>query len=180
MILKIDKVVVGELLENCYILSIGNDCLVVDPGDEYFKIKRCIGDKNVLAVLITHKHFDHIGALDDLLNDYNVSILNFENIEFEKKIHIGKFNFEILLTRGHSCDSVTYYFYEENIMFVGDFIFKGSIGRTDFEDGNVDEMVNSIEKIKKYSDSIVLYPGHGDSTTLGYEKKYNYYFNCRF
>ena len=61
-----------------------------------------------------------------------------------------------------------------------DFIFKGSIGRTDFEDGNIDEMVNSIEKIKKYIDSIVLYPGHGDSTTLGYEKKYNYYFNCRF
>lgn len=173
---KIDRVVVGSLEENCYILSINNDCLVVDPGDEYYKIKKVIGNKNVLGVLITHKHFDHVGALDDLLNDYDVPVLNLDSIEF-KKYKIGDFNFEVLDTKGHSSDSVTYYFYNDNIMFVGDFVFKGSIGRTDFEDSSFSDMKDSISFIKKYSDDIILYPGHFDSTTLGYEKENNYWFN---
>ena len=61
-------------------------------------------------------------------------------------------------------------------MFVGDFIFKDNIGRVDLPTGNYQEMIESINKIKKYDDDIVLYPGHGDSTTLGHEKKHNYYF----
>ena len=174
--MKIDRVVVGELDENCYILSIGDNCLVIDPGDEYIKIKECIGHKNVLAVLITHKHFDHIGAIDDLLNDYDVEVLNLDSIEF-KKYKIGEFDFEVLDTKGHSVDSVTYYFYNDNIMFVGDFVFKNSIGRTDLDGGNEFDMMKSIEFIKKYPDNIILYPGHYDDTTLGYEKKNNYWFN---
>lgn len=172
----IDRVVVGELEENCYILSIGNNCLVVDPGDEYYKIREKIGDKEVLSVLITHKHFDHVGALDDLLNDYDVPVLNLNDIEF-KKYKIGEFYFEVLDTKGHSSDSVTYYFYNDNIMFVGDFIFKNSIGRTDFEDSSFSDMMKSIEFIKKYPDNTILYTGHYDDTTLGYEKLNNYWFN---
>ena len=61
-------------------------------------------------------------------------------------------------------------------MFVGDFIFKDSIGRTDLVGGDFNKMKESIEKIKRYSDKINLYPGHGEATTLGDEKKYNYFF----
>ena len=61
-------------------------------------------------------------------------------------------------------------------MFTGDFLFKQSIGRTDLEGSNELEMYESLEKIKKYSDDIKLYPGHGESTNLGYEKKYNIFF----
>lgn len=174
--MNIDRVVVGELEENCYILSIGDNCLVVDPGDEYYKIREKIGDKKVISVLITHKHFDHIGALDDLLNDYDVDVLNLNSIEF-KKYKIGEFSFEVLDTKGHSSDSVTYYFYDDDIMFVGDFVFKNSIGRTDFEDSSFSDMMKSISFIKKYSDDTILYPGHFDKTTLGYEKLNNYWFN---
>ena len=60
-------------------------------------------------------------------------------------------------------------------MFTGDFLFKGTIGRTDLETGNIIIMKNSIEKIKKYSDNIEIYPGHGNKTTLEYEKKHNLY-----
>lgn len=62
--MQIDRVIVGELQTNCYILSIDNECIVIDPGDEYNKIKNYIGDKKVVGVIITHHHFDHIGALN--------------------------------------------------------------------------------------------------------------------
>ena len=62
-------------------------------------------------------------------------------------------------------------------MFVGDFIFKDNIGRCDLPSGNIEEMKKSIEKIKKYDDDIIIYPGHGEITSLGYEKESNYYFN---
>ena len=62
-------------------------------------------------------------------------------------------------------------------MFTGDFLFKETVGRTDLEYGNLNEMKESIKKIKKYDNDIVIYPGHGEKTTLGYEKENNEYFN---
>ena len=85
----------------------------------------------------------------------------------------------MLETKGHTTDSVTYYFYLDNIMFTGDFIFKETIGRTDLETGNMNEMKISLEKIKSYDDSIIIYPGHGDITNLGYEKENNIWLKGR-
>ena len=61
--MKVEKIIVGSFKENCYILSNQNDVLIIDPGDEPTKIKEAIGNRNILGVLITHKHFDHVGAL---------------------------------------------------------------------------------------------------------------------
>ena len=94
----------------------------------------------------------------------------------EKNYKIENFSFDVIYTFGHTSDSVTYYFKEEKIMFTGDFIFKNSIGRTDLG-GNSNDMKNSINKIKKYSDNIKIYPGHGDTTSLIDEKANNVYFN---
>ena len=69
--MKVDRIVVGSLFTNCYILSNGNNCIVIDPGDDYFKIKSAIGDKKVSGVIITHRHFDHIGALKYFTNVYD-------------------------------------------------------------------------------------------------------------
>ena len=91
-------------------------------------------------------------------------------------MEIGPFKFETIITKGHKDDCITYYFRDNQMMFVGDFIFKGSIGRCDLEGGNYDEMLKSIELIKKYDDDIKVYPGHGDETTLLYEKQNNPYF----
>ena len=160
--MKIDRVVVGPLETNCHIISIGNNCLVIDPGDEYERIKNAVGNKNILGVFITHYHFDHIGALNYL--DKKL-ILDKNNLE-EKEYKIDNFNFEIIYTPGHKEDLICIYFKEEKIMFTGDFIFKGGIGRTDLEGGSPIEMINSLNKIKKYDKDIILYPGHGESTTL--------------
>lgn len=173
--MKIEKVVVGDLLENCYIVSKDDYCLVIDPGDEFDKIDKVIGNKKVLAVLITHHHFDHVGALDDIVNKYNVSVLDFNSLE-EKEYIVGPFTFHVIYNPGHTKDSVSYYFKDEKVIYVGDFIFKNSIGRCDLAGGNFFEMENSLDKIKKYPDDIIIYPGHGDSTTLGYEKKNNSFF----
>lgn len=176
--MKISKVVVGYLEENCYILEKDNKVIIIDPGDEVEKIIKEIGNKEVVAILITHNHFDHIGALNDLKSKYNVKVYDGNNLE-EKEYDIDCFKFEVIFTKGHSEDSVTYYFKDEKIMFVGDFIFKESIGRCDLETGNINKMKESIEKIKKYP-NVTIYPGHGIDTTLDYEKENNIYFKNIF
>lgn len=172
--MEIKKVITGVLDENCYVLKSNNTCLVVDPGDDYNKIKEVIGDDKVLGVLITHSHFDHIGALRNFLTKKSVKIFKRSNLE-EKEYVLGDFKFKVVYTPGHSKDSVSFYFEEENTMFVGDFIFKDSIGRVDLPGGDSKEMEESILKIKQYPLNIKLYPGHYDDTTLEEEIKNNPY-----
>lgn len=159
--MEIKSIQVGQLETNCYILEKENEVLIIDPGDEFNKIKDAIKNKKVVGCLITHNHFDHVGELKETLNYYQLEL---------GKIYSNKFNFEIINTPGHTSDSKTFYFKEENVMFVGDFIFYHSIGRTDLPTGSNADMKNSLDMISKYEDCI-LYPGHGNKTTLFEEKK---------
>jgi glyoxylase-like metal-dependent hydrolase (beta-lactamase superfamily II) len=170
MILK--KIKVGYLETNCYILIKDKDALIIDPGDEYEKIIKETKNLNILGILITHHHFDHVGALN---NFKNIEIYDSTNLE-EKEYSIKKFKFKVIKTKGHTDDSISFYFEEEKIMFVGDFVFKNSIGRTDLETGNYEEMKKSIKKIKTYPKNTKIYPGHGEETTLEMELKNNPYF----
>lgn len=172
---KVSKVVCVNLEENCYIVSKEGKCLIIDPGFDFLKINEKIKDE-VVAVLITHNHFDHIGALEDLLKTYPVEVYERDNL-LEKKYDLEGFKFKVIYTPGHSKDSVTYYFEEEKVMFTGDFIFKNDIGRCDLFGGSIDEMKKSLSKIREYDDDIKIYPGHGEQTKLRFEKEKNYYFN---
>lgn len=165
--MMVDKVVVGNLEENCYILSKDNKVVIIDPGDEAEKIIQKVGNKIVVGILITHHHFDHIGALKEIESFYNIK---------ESKEVTG-WNFEVIKTPGHTSDSVCHYFPDEKMLFAGDFLFLDSIGRTDLPTGSDIDMQNSLKFIEKFPDDIVVYPGHGDITTLGHEKKnFKYYF----
>lgn len=166
--MQINRVIVGDLETNCYILTINNKCLVIDPGDEIDKIKEVIGTKEVVGVIVTHYHFDHIGAL----NYFDDSLVIDKNSLEEKEYDIDGFKFEIIYTPGHKEDCITIYFKEYNVMFTGDFIFEGTIGRMDLVGGNTLDMKNSLEKIKKYDKNIKVYPGHGESTYLYKENLY--------
>lgn len=171
----IKKLVLGELEENCYILIKDKNCLIVDPGDEFYKIDNYISKNKlkVLRILITHRHSDHIGALNDCIDKYKCEIIDYNS----KSINIIKdFKFKIIKTEGHTDDSITFYFENEKVMFVGDFIFLNSIGRTDLISGNIYKMKESIKKISEYDNDIIIYPGHGLKTTLGHEKKNNPFF----
>lgn len=173
--MNIEKVVVGELEENCYILSIENYCLVIDPGNDEDKIIDIIKDKKVLGILLTHHHFDHVGAVDTLVSKYDTKVYDFSNLD-EGNISIGPFTFEVIYNPGHSKDSISFYFKEIDKMFVGDFVFLGSIGRCDLPTGNFKEMQDSINRLKKFKENITLYPGHGMETTLNFEKENNPFF----
>ena len=154
---------------NCYVLVKNHMALVIDPGDEYEKIKACIGDDKVIGVLVTHGHIDHVGA-----TGYFEKVYNYDNLK-EGKYKIGPFKFEVIYVPGHSSDSIAYYFYDDDKMFTGDFLFKGTVGRMDLPTGSPTDMKNSLNKIKNYPDA-KIYPGHGDFSTLDYEVKNNIYF----
>lgn len=170
--MEVRKIKVGYLQTNCYILIEQGSCLIIDPGDQYYSIESQIGHNQILGVLITHRHPDHIGALEQIQKTYNPKIFEKNNLT-EGKYEIGPFRFEVINTPGHTSDSVTFFFYDYNFMFTGDFLFQNSIGRTDMPTGNMDQMKESLEKIKEYSDRIRIYPGHGDTTNLGAEKQDN-------
>ena len=166
--MNVKTIKVGYLQTKCYIIEKDNEALIVDPGDEANKIIDNIGNLNVKAILVTHHHFDHIGGLEELKNKYIVDVIDYKKTN--KRINIGDFSFEIIDTKGHTNDSITFYFKEDNIMFTGDFLFKESIGRTDFENSNYIDMLNSIKLIKTYNGNIKIYPGHGEFTCLDDER----------
>ena len=166
---------VGFLRCNCYLIIQNNECLIVDPGDEIDKIISMIGDKKLVGILVTHNHFDHVGCVEMLSKKYKVSVYDYNNLE-EGNNKVCNFNFEVIYTLGHTMDSITFYFENDKIMFTGDFLFKETIGRCDLFGSDYNKMLDSIFKIKKYDDDIVIYPGHGNSSILGYEKKNNPYF----
>jgi len=159
--MKTEVLQVGGLRTNCYFLIAGNDLIVVDPGDEYERIKTNIGQYNLKAIFLTHSHFDHNGALEKLLNSYQVPVN-------PKAVH--NFDYQIIPTPGHTEDSITFYFPDDKVMFTGDFLFYQNIGRTDLLGGSNQDMRKSLEMIKKYPNDIKLYPGHGRETILGNEK----------
>ncbi len=162
---KVITITVGSLQENCYLLVRNHQAIIIDPGDELEKIVKQLGDLEVVGILVTHHHFDHIGALSSLENKYK--------IKHNEKI--PQFTYEVIPTPGHTEDSLTFYFPQEKIMFTGDFLFQNAIGRTDLG-GNPISMRQSLENIANYPDDIVIYPGHGATSTLGQEKaNFNFY-----
>jgi len=168
--LNIICIVNGELEENCYIIHNEKEALIIDPGSEEDKIFNVIDDLklNVVGILVTHYHFDHVLCLDKVQNKYKVKVVDYKN----RINKINSFSFEIIENYGHTMDSVSFYFKKEKIMFTGDFIFNSSIGKYDLE--NEDIMYKSLKSFCKLEDDIIIFPGHGPSTTVGFEKENNY------
>lgn len=164
--MEINSVVVGPLDTNCYILNNNGKVIIIDPGDEKEKIINEVNGE-VVGIIITHHHFDHVGAMEEIKNYYKVNVYDYSNLKGNNKI--DNFDFKMIRTPGHTDDSITIYFEKEKIMFVGDFIFYGSIGRTDLG-GNISDMKKSIESILLYDDDIKLYPGHFIPTKIGIER----------
>lgn len=198
------KIVTGQVAENCYILNKNGYGIIVDPGDEADKIVKKIEEVDTypVAVILTHAHFDHIGALDEITEKYDIPVYIHEAEEkalldpdfnlssltgdpfttkpadkiiyTEGPFGIGPFNIEIRHTPGHSPGSVSYVFNDAKCIVAGDALFRGSIGRTDLNHGNHETLLNSIrEKLLSLEDDYKVYPGHGPSTTIGNERKSN-------
>lgn len=163
----VDKIKVGPLRTNCYIVTNNKKTIIIDPGDEAKKIIRACDGLNVVGILVTHHHYDHVGALKEIEEYYKVKASK----------QIDGFDFKIIKTPGHTMDSISYYFENEGILFCGDFIFYHTIGRTDLPTSSDKDMKESLEMISKLPDDTIIYPGHGINTTIGEEKQFfSYYY----
>ena len=191
--MTITTVPLGLYQTNCYILAEGDRCLVIDPGDEAEKLLALLRRQSltVEAVLLTHGHFDHVGAVKTLAAETDCQVfLHEEELTLPAAMTAGKLyytdfykegdrltlagmTFEVLHTPGHTPGSLCLRFGQH--LFSGDTLFAGSCGRTDFPGSSPAAMVRSLSRLSKLEDDLKVYPGHGEDTTIGEEKRYNPY-----
>ncbi|MGI6329936.1 MAG: MBL fold metallo-hydrolase [Bacilli bacterium] len=200
----IKRIVVGALETNCYLLSCkqSQETVIIDPGAESKRIVKEITDLKLKPkmIILTHGHGDHITAVNDLKEYYQIPLyvhkeeekilLNSENsfvhlltgkdinftidkyLEDGEIIKLGSLIIKIIHTPGHTSGGISLNC--NNVIFTGDTLFKGSIGRTDLPGGSLQEILNSIKtKLLTYPDETIIYPGHGSSSTIGKEKESN-------
>ena len=181
----------------------GKKVLFFDPADQGEYLYQALAKKGfeVAAILLTHGHFDHIwgaqklralsGAKiyackeeEPLLMDADMNISEMAGractikanqfLEDGQEMTIEGMTFQVILTPGHTAGSCCYYFKEDDILVSGDTLFQESVGRTDFPTGSYGELIRSIrEKLFVLPDETRVYPGHGEATSIGYEKIHN-------
>jgi glyoxylase-like metal-dependent hydrolase (beta-lactamase superfamily II) len=199
-----DMIEVGPLMVNCYLIGCQETGVgaIIDPGDESERILEMATRHRIKVeqIIITHGHSDHIAAVDEIksatdadiyihkddagmLTDpaKNLSLYFSEPVavpsadgflEEGRPHNVGKVEFKIFHVPGHSAGSVC--LYNDGIAIVGDTVFNGSIGRTDFPGGSFDRLIQNIKsKLFTLPGNTILYPGHGPQTTVEQEKRIN-------
>lgn len=201
--MTIKGIVNGKWAENCYIISANNKAIVLDPGGNVDVISKYLNENKLelCAIINTHAHFDHVVAVADIKEIYQIPfylhskderLLKSANLymslfEGESKIGIPSVDFyldkisipfliedfeiNVLFTPGHTEGSVC--FLIGNSLFTGDTLLKGTIGRVDLPGANKEKLKQSLTMISKLNSDLVLYPGHGEDTTLSRELSSN-------
>ncbi|MCR2820388.1 MBL fold metallo-hydrolase [Lederbergia panacisoli] len=199
------QIPLGPMQTNCYLLyNQGKDCIIFDPGEQGLDLNKFLKNEGFspLAIVMTHAHFDHIGAVDLVRDEWEIPVyihtLESEWLKSpelngsaryganiaartadyllsqEEPLKIGTFKLHVLHTPGHSPGSISYYSKEANALFGGDTLFDGSIGRTDLPGGNHEQLLSSIKtKLFTLPESTEVLPGHGPATTIKKEKESN-------
>ena len=194
--MKIEKIVVGPVGTNCYILQKDGDhpVLVIDPGDEAEKIMKQIGSREVEAVLLTHGHFDHTGALYAFegkpvyLHEGDVPMLSDPEknaghlmqdtaprpaasalVKEGDKFTLAGLEITVMHTPGHTPGSVCYRI--GDALFTGDTLFRGGYGRTDLWGGDLRTEMQSLRRLIRMEENLPFYPGHGPGATLKEERQ---------
>ena len=201
--LKVHTLPLGAYQTNTYIVhdSEASSCALIDPGYEAGTILDTVSGLGLTvdAVLLTHGHFDHVGAVEEIVTKtgcklwcsesdwsqfpnpvtayfYPIANCDFCEVSFCEDgeiIHAGGLTFRVMATPGHTHGSVCYLC--EKAMFSGDTLFAGSCGRTDLPGGSGKFLRLSLERLAELEENYWVYPGHGESTTLAEEKRYNPY-----
>ena len=201
----IASAVLGMVRTNCYFLinRETDEALIIDPADDAAAVRDWFlnNQKKPAAILLTHGHFDHILAAEELRKRFDIKIYAgdgeqelLENAswnlsaswsnqvvlhadEFVKDgeiLSLAGFQIRVIATPGHTAGGVSYYLPEEQILFSGDTLFAGSYGRVDFPTSSMSQMVHSVrDRLLVLPEDTVVYPGHGEATTIGQEKRYN-------
>ena len=201
---KIEVFCDNDLNANTYVVYDEISCIVIDPANDEKFLEKFIGNRQVLGVFLTHGHYDHFKGLNAFLKKYPVkcymhkSAYNklldptlsyaatfkypFPMVIDETLVHFlhdgmhldfPSFTIKAWYTPGHTDCMMSYII--DNNLFSGDFLFHGSIGRTDLATSNKDKMYKAIMEIKSRKTNYLVYPGHGEATTLEDEKIHNLY-----
>lgn len=201
MIIKV--LTVGPLAENCIVIydEKTRDCVIVDPGADGEDILEEVKDFNVKSILATHGHLDHVGQVgflkqvldipfymnlkdnflinNDIFPGFSmiVKAAKCPEPDFDLKegdvLSFGSISLSVIETPGHTPGSVCFYNEENKILISGDTLFAGSVGRVDLPGGNGSELEKSLKKLMNLPEDTVVYPGHGNRTTIGREKIVN-------
>lgn len=203
--MKVMTIVSRVLSANCYMLTGNGEACLVDPAGEGEKLELLIKEQNLTLdkMLLTHGHFDHIGAVEylrkafpdskvcihkfdvEMLSNDDLNCLNLFRFKRDRisnadilledgdKISLCSEEFTVMNTPGHTKGSVCYI--GNGVMFSGDTLMKDAVGRADLPTGNEQELKDSLLKIKELDDDLIVFPGHGESTKLSYEKENNIY-----
>ena len=184
---------VGDYQTNCYLIwqEQREDCVLIDPGylpERILEVVRQQG-KTVAAILLTHGHFDHVGGVRKIaeetacpvyLREEEKSLPHFMTAgelystdSYGDVLSVAGLAFEVLHTPGHTPGSVCLIC--QDVLFSGDTLFAGSCGRTDFPGSNPGDMKKSLAKLGALSGDYRVFPGHGEDTTLSYEREHNLY-----
>ena len=200
---RIHTLPLGPLQANCFIIHRQDSasCVLVDPGEDFPGLRQFLESKGltVEAILLTHGHFDHVGAVEALVKetgcslwlhpqDHSISFGPFtgrlfpltrcgliqpQPLQEGQTLSLAGLTFTVLHTPGHTPGSVC--FALEDKLFTGDTLFAGACGRTDLPGGDGKAMLYSLERLAALPIPYKIYPGHGESTTLAAEKQYNPY-----
>lgn len=179
------------------------EAVIIDPAGEADRLCRFIDSRGLkpVAVLLTHGHFDHVMAVPEVTKKYGikayahedeaevmaspylngcemigarVSVKPDEVFTDKAKLVFGDMLFEVIFTPGHTQGGVCFYMPQVKKLLCGDTLFEASVGRTDLPTGSMSTLIRSIrERLFVLDDDVEALPGHGPSTTIGYEKKYN-------
>lgn len=181
-------------------------CIAVDVGAEPYKIISFIEEEklDLKAIILTHGHYDHIGGCLEVKDKFKAPIICGENeVDFLKnadanlakmfgddlvvradeslkdneEYKFGALSFRVIETPGHTPGGICLYFEKEGVLFSGDTLFFCSVGRTDFYMGNTNQLLNSLKRLAGLDDGVIVYPGHGQQTSIGFEKQNNPYVN---
>ena len=198
--MKLDTLPIGLYGENIYVLHENGHVLIIDPGKNAKEIAKCISkDEIVDGIILTHGHEDHTQATDDLVDIYScevyMDLADYDLVDpgyagphgFDapvytpvkpllKDMQIGSFHVEVTKTPGHTKGSCVVRY--RNLLFTGDTLFTGSIGRTDLYGGNETEMMQSLMKFMDMPHDLIVLPGHGPRSTIKQELATNMYLQC--
>ena len=187
--IAVERLVVGELAVNCYIVenTESRECFIVDPGAEARRIILAVGERRVRAVLLTHGHYDHIGAVDEICAHYGVPVYVHEgdaaklsdaaaNVSAlfgepltqhtrpqpveEGKLLLAGIELEVLHTPGHSNGCICCLLPDGQGILTGDTLFAHGYGRTDFADGDFTRLHQSLRRLFRLTPRMIAYPGH--------------------
>lgn len=195
--MRIKTLPLGHLETNCYIVTDETtlECAAIDPGDESNTVMNYLEDNHLTlrAILLTHGHFDHTGAVNALLEETGAELYLHEKEAADTPkehyrffapdgaryyregdtVQVGSLTFTVMETPGHTPGSVTLLC--GPALFTGDTLFKDSAGRTDLPGGDMETEMASLRRLSALEGDYEVYPGHMDGTTLERERSVNYY-----